>query len=1003
MKVKSTKKALIASLLMLAICFTSFVGTTFAWFTDSVSSSGNKIVAGSLKIDLELHDKENDKWNSIKESHAPIFNYEYWEPGYVDAKLLKVENEGNLALKWKAKFVSNAELGILADVIDVYVLPYGVLTEDEAAAQVAYPATRDLFEENYTRVGTLREFVNTIESTTYGNLQVGETAYLGIALKMQEGAGNEYQTQALGAFDIQIVATQLAYENDSFGPDYDAGAEYDGEITNSDGLKAALAAGGSYQLKNDIVLEGTAEIPAGKEVILDLAGNNIIASATAIKNNGTLTINNNVATASTLALRAALVGGGIDVSSATDAVAVENRGDLTINGGTYIGTVNAYKYAIHNYSELVINDATVIGGFGGVWTFAESDTVINGGYYTNSDDQGAHVVFVKGGKLTVNGGTFEGFVQDNNNYQYTIFANNNASVDINDGKFIAPTSSTGARRMFGASAGASIAVSGGSFDVDVNAFVADGSYLVGDASNGYFVLPELEDGSTLTMVAGYPELYTDGTNYYVYTAEGLISMRNYWAANQYSNHMWGCSYNIMDNINATGYTWNEVYVVVGNNANDGFILDGHGNTITGLTINGSMFTGTPNGGNAGTAPGEVKDITFDGVTVNGGHWTAVVWGNTYGEIVFENVNVINSTISGKCNTAAFVGGTCQESGDVTVTFKNCAVKNTTISANGAFSGVEGDWASDPNGANVYISRAFNKAYIVFEGENVSENNTVTNVNGVTGGGIYGYVAFVDGWWASIGTSESFTNWNGISVVSNSDQLTEAFKSSGLIIMTGDIKTEAATTAPYGNKYAFKMDGGTLDGNGNELYMECYGDDYGIMTSGGTIKNLTIKEGCRAIMIMYANEDIIIDNVKVGGDGVLYPINTGEAGEKEVKLVVTNSTLAGWTSYGVNIASASFTNVKFEQGTYYNNIYGRVLKPYVSTTLENCSFVAHMNLDLSALGQGQKVTISNCTVNGQTITIDTFTIPTTDAQYDTELFTVDLPAWATSISDCVEFK
>ena len=239
-------------------------------------------------------------------------------------------------------------------------------------------------------------------------------------------------------------------------------------------------------------------------------------------------------------------------------------------------------------------------------------------------------------------------------------------------------------------------------------------------------------------------------------------------------------------------------------------------------------------------------------------------------------------------------------------------------------------------------------------------------------------------------------------VSDAGALADALANGENVVMTQDINTESATTAPYGNKYAFKLDGGVLDGNGHELYMECYGDDYGIMTSGGTIKNLTITEGCRAVMIMYPKTDVILDNVKIGGDGVLYPINTGEAGAEGVNLVVTNSVLAGWTSYGL-IESATFTNVEFKQGTYYNNIYGRVLKPYVNTTMTNCSFVAHMNLDLSALGEGHKIVMKNCTVDGQAVNASVFTVPTTNEQYDTELFTIDLPSWANSINDCVVFE
>ena len=80
-----------------------------------------------------------------------------------------------------------------------------------------------------------------------------------------------------------------------------------------------------------------------------------------------------------------------------------------------------------------------------------------------------------------------------------------------------------------------------------------------------------------------------------------------------------------------------------------------------------------------------------------------------------------------------------------------------------------------------------------------------------------------------------------------------------------------------------------------------------------------------------------------------------------------------------------------------------MKPYVNTTMTNCSFVEHMNLDLSALGEGHKVTMKDCTVNGQAVTADVFTIPATNEEYDTELFTVDLPSWATSVNDCIIFN
>ena len=220
---KGTKRALLLSVLALVMCCSMLIGSTYAWFTDSVTSTGNKIQSGTLTLDLELLDKTTNTWNSIKEDKTALFNYSNWEPGYTEVKILKVENEGTLALKWMAKFISTYQLSDLANVIDVYVRPYGVQDSD---SDVTVPVGRDL--NGYTKVGTVAEFVNTIETTTTGNLEVVDAAYLGIALKMQESADNKYQGMDLGgAFDIQILATQYTSETDSFDNQYDAMAEFD--------------------------------------------------------------------------------------------------------------------------------------------------------------------------------------------------------------------------------------------------------------------------------------------------------------------------------------------------------------------------------------------------------------------------------------------------------------------------------------------------------------------------------------------------------------------------------------------------------------------------------------------------------------------------------------------------------------------------------------------------------------------------------------------------------
>lgn len=209
---RGTKIALISSVVSVFLCFAMLLGTTFAWFTDAAESKYNKVVTASLDVDLEFFNTQSNNWESIKESKSPIFNYLKWEPGYTEFKVLKVENEGDLALTWDAKFVTTEEISILADVIDVYVCV--------SNTELTIPTNRDM--TGYTKVGTLREFLNSTNATAEGTLLETEAAYLGIALQMRTSAGNEFKRLSV-TFDIQIHATQVNYEEDSVGDDYDAG------------------------------------------------------------------------------------------------------------------------------------------------------------------------------------------------------------------------------------------------------------------------------------------------------------------------------------------------------------------------------------------------------------------------------------------------------------------------------------------------------------------------------------------------------------------------------------------------------------------------------------------------------------------------------------------------------------------------------------------------------------------------------------------------------------
>ena len=81
---KSTKRALLTSIMALFLCFTMLLGTTYAWFTDSVSSANNIIAAGNLDIELYHADKGTNSADEKVTGETKLFDdvdSNLWEPG----------------------------------------------------------------------------------------------------------------------------------------------------------------------------------------------------------------------------------------------------------------------------------------------------------------------------------------------------------------------------------------------------------------------------------------------------------------------------------------------------------------------------------------------------------------------------------------------------------------------------------------------------------------------------------------------------------------------------------------------------------------------------------------------------------------------------------------------------------------------------------------------------------------------------------------------------------
>ncbi|MBP3605376.1 MAG: hypothetical protein J6J66_02140 [Clostridia bacterium] len=283
---KTTKRALLSSVITLLVCFSMLLGTTFAWFTDSVTSANNVIKSGTL--DVEMHwakgnedpDAAATVWTDA--STGAIFESDKWEPGYVEVRHIKISNVGTLALKYQLRIAANGDVSDLSDVIDVYFVDPAVQVADRTALDGIAP------------VGTLTEVLAGMPENASGDLAAEKSDTITLALKMREDAGNEYQNKEIGSdFVIQLLATQLTSEMDSFDDLYDANAEFlpvneSASIVNNGG-----------KLGEEVVM--TADLPYGTikvtvPALAQLSSDTVSALKLTVKNvasgyNGMLTAN----------------------------------------------------------------------------------------------------------------------------------------------------------------------------------------------------------------------------------------------------------------------------------------------------------------------------------------------------------------------------------------------------------------------------------------------------------------------------------------------------------------------------------------------------------------------------------------------------------------------------------------------------------------------------------------------------------------------------------------
>ena len=251
---KSTKRALLTSVLALLMCVAMLIGTTFAWFTDTASTAVNKIQAGNLDVKL-MYSTDMQTWKEATDQTKLFDDNALWEPGYTQVVYLKIVNAGKLALKYEAGFSKNYTSNRGKNVNGDWYRVDNYLKIGTAETTTKFANREDVWSAIAATEKTLAKDVMLTDG--WITLKAGESSNpFAVAIYMPTSVGNEANASRLRAssvsgLGIEVRATQATVERDSFDNNYDANAatvlkrvEYtDGEHTVTGNIQANGTAG----------------------------------------------------------------------------------------------------------------------------------------------------------------------------------------------------------------------------------------------------------------------------------------------------------------------------------------------------------------------------------------------------------------------------------------------------------------------------------------------------------------------------------------------------------------------------------------------------------------------------------------------------------------------------------------------------------------------------------------------------------------------------------------
>lgn len=303
----SIKRAMFVSALSMMMCVVMLIGTTFAWFTDSISNQGNTITAGNLSMKLTACDAASNwvqdpvtkvysrnenalgsrevdvtKWDILTngpkastQNYFSLFKEENFEPNKSNARYLRVENTGTLPIDFRVDIMldvmpSDTTIS-LADVMKFH-------TELDApvyqkAAYKDWETTKTLSklieaDPSHTS-GSIYKIYDSKEKTEANSsvkywLDKDESAYIRVDYLMCPWAPNTYQSQKLNA-QISVIAVQ----HDTYG--YDGSEDMDNLVWPIFSVQDLVDAADRAKPGSTLVFANNIKVPA---TLLDVGSDN---------------------------------------------------------------------------------------------------------------------------------------------------------------------------------------------------------------------------------------------------------------------------------------------------------------------------------------------------------------------------------------------------------------------------------------------------------------------------------------------------------------------------------------------------------------------------------------------------------------------------------------------------------------------------------------------------------------------------------------------------------